>query len=214
MVAQLAALAGLGAVNAGGNLVGAYLSSRQARKQQRAYNDIYTQQQQFLQQQQGLLNPFTQAGTSALSPLTALLTGGDMGAFQASPSYQFRLNEGIDALNRVAAARGQLFSGNQAKEAQRYASDLASQEYGNYINQLMGLGNLGLSAANSQASLGMNAAPMLSQLSLGGAYNPFDWGAAISKTTSSLTSPLTFGIGASMSGGKFGGLGGTMGGNY
>lgn len=200
MVAQLAAL---GAANAAGNLVGAYLSSRQARKQQRAYNDIYSQQQEFLRQQQGLLNPFTQAGTSALSPLTALLTGGDMGAFQASPGYQFRLNEGINALNRVAAARGQLFSGNQVKEAQNYASGLASQEYGNYINQLMGLGNLGLSAASNQANLGMSAAPMLSQLQLGGAYNPFDWGAAISKTTNSLTSPLAFAGGLNMAGGNY-----------
>lgn len=203
-------LGALGGISAAGNLLGAYFSNKQARKQQRAYNDVYSKQQQFLQQQQALLNPFTQAGTSALSPLTSLLTGGDMSAFQTSPGYQFRLDEGMNALNRLAAARGQLFSGNQVKEAQNYASGLASQEYGNYINQLMGLGNLGLNAASNQANLGANSAPMLSQLALGGSYNPFDWGQAISRSANSLTSPLAFGMGQQMAGMNSG----IMGGNY
>lgn len=175
---------------------GAYLSNQQAKKQQRAYNDMYSQQQAFLREQQNLLNPYTQAGNQALNPLTALLTGYNqqgqqltpaqrMGYFQESPGYQFRLEQGQNALNRLANARGQLFSGEQTRATERFAQGLASEEYDNFINRLMGLSNTGLQAANSQAGLGAQFAPMLSELGLGGAYNHFDKGAAFNNVVGS-----------------------------
>jgi hypothetical protein len=158
--------------------IGAYLSNQQAKKQQRAANDVYSQQQVQLQQNQAFLNPYNQAGTGAVNTLNDLLVNRNMGAFQASPGYQFRLNEGINSLNRLANARGQLFSGNQAKEVANYSSGLASEEFQNYINQLMGLTNTGLSAATNQANLGGQAAPGLGELALQGAYNHFNKGTA------------------------------------
>ncbi|MGM0614763.1 MAG: hypothetical protein ACQES7_04290 [Pseudomonadota bacterium] len=50
---------------------------------------------------------------------------------EADPGYQFRREEGMNALDASAAARGRLQSGAQARATTRYASDLASQEYGN-----------------------------------------------------------------------------------
>ena len=47
------------------------------------------------------------------------------------PSYQFRLDEGLKALERSAAARGTLLTGGAAKAMQRYAQDVASTEYQN-----------------------------------------------------------------------------------
>lgn len=169
--------------------IGAYLSNQQAKKQQRAYNDIFSQQQAFLEQQQSLFKPYIQGGQAAMNPLQALITGqgqnGEqlssaqrLGYFQQSPGYQFRLEEGQNRLNALAAARGRLFSGEQMKESERFGQGLASEEYGNYINQLSGLANTGLSAANSSANLGASFAPMLAQLQYGGAFNPFDKGAA------------------------------------
>jgi hypothetical protein len=55
--------------------------------------------------------------------------------FQADPGYAFRLSEGMKALDRTAASRGGLLSGATLKGAQRYGSDLASQEYGNAYNR-------------------------------------------------------------------------------
>lgn len=48
---------------------------------------------------------------------------------KADPSYQFRLNEGINALDKSASAKGMLLSGAQQKAVQNYGQDLASQQY-------------------------------------------------------------------------------------
>lgn len=55
--------------------------------------------------------------------------------FQASPGYNFRMQEGVDALDRSAAARGGLFSGRQGKALTDFAGNLASAEYGNWYNR-------------------------------------------------------------------------------
>jgi hypothetical protein len=49
---------------------------------------------------------------------------------RADPGYEFRLTEGINALDRAAAARGLLSSGRVMREVQRYGEGLAAQEYG------------------------------------------------------------------------------------
>lgn len=51
--------------------------------------------------------------------------------FQADPGYQFRQQEGEAALQRAAAAGGNLNSGRAAKDLASYNSGLASQEFGN-----------------------------------------------------------------------------------
>jgi hypothetical protein len=73
--------------------------------------------------------------------------------FQASPGYNFRLNEGTKALDRSAASKGMLLSGAQTKAVTDYGQNTASQEWGNYINQLMGLSGQGAgSAANTNSA--------------------------------------------------------------
>lgn len=51
--------------------------------------------------------------------------------FEEDPGYQFRKAEGEKAIQNQFAARGGLLSGAQRKAGARYASDLASNEYGN-----------------------------------------------------------------------------------
>lgn len=58
---------------------------------------------------------------------------------QQDPSYQFRLEQGLNALDRSAASRGKLFSGQQIKQAQDYGQQSASQEYSNAFNRQMGV---------------------------------------------------------------------------
>lgn len=55
--------------------------------------------------------------------------------FTADPGYAFRLKEGMNALDRQAAARGGLMSGSALKAAQRYGQEMGSQEYGNAFNR-------------------------------------------------------------------------------
>ena len=57
------------------------------------------------------------------------------------PSYQFRLEQGTNAIEGSAAARGLLRSGGTLQDLAGYGQDLASQEYGNLFNrELQGWG--------------------------------------------------------------------------
>lgn len=58
-----------------------------------------------------------------------------MGDFQEDPGYQFRMQQGQQALERSAAARGGLLSGRAGKDMTSYAQSAASQEYGNAFNR-------------------------------------------------------------------------------
>lgn len=74
--------------------------------------------------------------------------------YKKSTGYQFRVNEGGRALDNSYASRGVGQSGAAAKAALNYGQNIASGEFGNYINQLFGISNQGLSAANAQAGVG------------------------------------------------------------
>jgi hypothetical protein len=53
------------------------------------------------------------------------------------PGYQFRINQGLQALQNSAAARGKLLSGDTAKGLNDYAQNSASGEYGNVYNRAL-----------------------------------------------------------------------------
>lgn len=59
-------------------------------------------------------------------------------AFTADPGYQFQLDQGIDALNRSAAARGQLNSGQTGLDTLKFSQGLADSTYQNWLNNLSG----------------------------------------------------------------------------
>ncbi len=78
--------------------------------------------------------------------------------FTATPGYQFRVDEGNNAINAMAGARGGLVSGATMQALQEDGQNLATEEYGNYMNRLSGLTGMGMSAAGNQASAGANYA--------------------------------------------------------
>jgi hypothetical protein len=101
-------------------------------------------------EQKALQEPFRQGGLTAQNEIMQLLgIGGDKNAagygslgksfgteqFQQDPGYGFRQAEGMKALERSAAARGNLLSGSTLKGVQRFGQDLASQEYQNAFNR-------------------------------------------------------------------------------
>jgi hypothetical protein len=71
------------------------------------------------------------------------------GGFYASPGYQFRLDEGMKAIERRASANGQRFAGSTVKALGEYIGNDASQEFGRYTSGLAGLAGVG-QAANGQ----------------------------------------------------------------
>jgi hypothetical protein len=94
-----------------------------------------------------LQQPFQEAGVNALNRMRS---GDVMGMMD--PSYQFRLGEGMKALERSAAARGGLISGGALKAAQRYGQDFASNEFGNAYNRLASMAGLGQTATGAQSN--------------------------------------------------------------
>jgi hypothetical protein len=82
----------------------------------------------------------------------------DYGGFYASPSYQFRLAEGMKAIERSAASRGSLRGGATQKAINNYAQGEASTEFDNYANRLASLAGVGQSATGSTAQAGQNYA--------------------------------------------------------
>lgn len=77
--------------------------------------------------------------------------------FFSDPSYEFRQQEGINALDRSAASRGRLLSGGQDRAVTRYASDLASQEYGNAFARAKSTYDTNLNTQKSLAGVGQQA---------------------------------------------------------
>lgn len=93
-------------------------------------------------------------------------TGADLAT---EPGYQFRLSEGVNALNKKAAASGGLLSGAALKAAERYGQDYASNEYQNaynrywntrnqVLNPVQSLLGQGQTTANNLGAAGMNYA--------------------------------------------------------
>lgn len=85
----------------------------------------------------------------------------------ADPGYQFRLDEGNKANERANARRGNFYSGAAIKEANRYNSGMASQEYGSaydrfmqnkntLYNRLSGISASGQNAVGAQIGVGQN----------------------------------------------------------
>lgn len=100
-------------------------------------------------------------GAQASGLLAGLLglEGGDSKAaeeafktFQDSTGYQFRMDEGVGAITNSRAASGILNSGATSKELMRYGQNLASAEFGNYVDMLGGFKEGGLNAAYQTGS--------------------------------------------------------------
>ena len=139
-----------------------------------AANRAAQMQQEEATRARAALSPWVAAGGGAIGKVTNLLglgtlktNGGNyntygldpagaketqqqaLADFETSPGYQFRMDEGIKALDRSAASRGLLRSGAQQKGITDFGQNIASEEYGNYMNSLLSVSGLGSQAASS-----------------------------------------------------------------
>lgn len=114
------------------------------------------------------LNPYIGAGQNALTGLEAL-SNGNYSGFVNSPDYQFSLGQGLQGLDRSAAAHGSLYAGGHTPDVLKFASGLASQNLGSYRSSLMNLASMGQGAASNLGSVGTgNAAGIGSNLMAAG----------------------------------------------
>lgn len=98
----------------------------------------------------GIESPYLQAGSNGLSQLQLALPGltkpFSMSDFQNNPGYQFQMQQGLQALNQSAAAKGELGSGGTMKAIEQYGQGLAGTQYQQAFNNYM---------AQNQQSYGM-----------------------------------------------------------
>jgi hypothetical protein len=139
-------------------------------------------QREMFEKSVALQQPAIDAGNTARSRLMQMLGlsagGADNGSlmrdfsmadFEADPGRQFRMDEGQQALERSAAARGGLLSGAALKDTARFSQGLASQEYGAAfdrfntnrtakMNPLLSLAGAGQTASTTAGNAGQQFA--------------------------------------------------------
>lgn len=81
---------------------------------------------------------------------------GPFSAFYNSPDYQLAFNEGTQALEGSAAARGGLLSGATGRALTEYGQDRATSTFGNYRNSINNIAGLGQQAASATSQAGQN----------------------------------------------------------
>ena len=151
------------------------LAQRNALDQQMAF------QQRMYDQTREDFAPYRASGAANLNQLNTLLgIGGNTGAadygrfatadftpemFKAGmdPGYGFRMSEGLKAVDRQAAARGGLISGNALKASQAFGQEAASQEYNNAFNRFQTIRGNTLQPFQMGAAAGQSAAAMQGQ---------------------------------------------------
>lgn len=130
-------------VGAGASLLGSQAQAKAAGKAGDAAYAIY-------QQQRKDLAPQRELGAEATNRLRDIyLTGAT--PFTADPGYDYRLGQGVQALERGAAARGGQLSGAQQKALARFGQDYGSNEYNqgfNRLSQLAGFGSQAVAQGN------------------------------------------------------------------
>ena len=113
------------------------------------------------------------------SSLKALMANPD--SIKDTSAYKFSFDQGKEAVERSAAAKGMLGSGNVLAELTQFGNGLASQQYNNEANRLSGLastqknylmgkGQLALGAAKAQSDDYWTGKNMQNQFALNSGY--------------------------------------------
>jgi len=124
---------------AGSAAAGIFGGNKAADAQKKAAKKAAKAQKEALAAQTKLVAPYVEAGKNALAEYQKMAPYKDFGMaeFQADPGYNFRMAEGMKALERSAAARGLLQSGGTLKGIQQYGQNLASSEYENAFSRYL-----------------------------------------------------------------------------
>jgi hypothetical protein len=172
----------------GAALAAAYMSSQAsedaANTQADAANNASRLSDAQYQQNRQDMMPWLDSGRNALSQLNQqmpnLTRSFSAADFQQDPGYQFNLQQGQQAIERSAAARGGLNSGATEKSLAQYSQGLAGQQYqnafnnfntnqSNTFNRLAGMAGVGQQAATTVGQMGQQNAANIGQNMMGAA---------------------------------------------
>ncbi len=114
------------------------------------------------EQFQANIAPFLDFGKTGIPGLQALLA--DPNSIQDSAAYQWRFDQGLQGLDRSAAARGNVFGGGHQADVVKFGQGLASQEYGDQWNRLWNIATMGQNAAVGAGSAAQQSASAIGGL--------------------------------------------------
>lgn len=174
----ISAIIGSAVIGAGSSLiqgaVGASAADKATKAQTAAADKSLALQEKIFNQSTANMTPWMEAGKTALGQIQQGMADGsfDLSKYGYAdliqdPGYQFRVEQGTKALDRAAAARGDLVSGDQLKAVQDFGQQSASQEFNNAyartanerdtrFNQLASVSAGGQNAAAAAAGVGAN----------------------------------------------------------
>lgn len=116
-------------------------------------------------QTQQYYSPYMQAGQGAMSDLQNRYKGllsGDVqnqlaAGYKESPGYQRALQQALQSGSAAAAAGGMLGTPAHQEQNMELASDIASKDFNNYLQNQLGLYGLGLSGEQGLNQMGFEA---------------------------------------------------------
>lgn len=169
-----------------GGVSQAYGASQAAGAQGDAANKAAGMSYDMWNQTRQLNDPFIGEGYDAVKALkqqTGSLPGGGfdpnaplarqftLADFKASPGYQFNLQQGTDALNKSANARGNFYAPQTLKDLSGFTQGMASNEFNNERNAFTGWQNNLFSRLFNMAGAGQNAVNQQGQFGMQTAAN-------------------------------------------
>lgn len=146
------------AFNIGSAIVGGVLGNRSANKAADAQVSAANRAADLSQRQFDILRedlaPFRQQGVNALNILADEL----LVPLEATPGFNFALEQGVRAIDQSSAARGKALSGQNIRAIQEFGTGLGQQFSGERLNRLASLAGVGQTATTNTGQFGSNAA--------------------------------------------------------
>lgn len=183
-------------VDAVGGLLGANSQAHNAQKSvsdyQNAVQNSNTANTNAFNNEVSTFQPIYNTGVGGLNAANAMLQPGYN--FQTSdPSYQWRLQQGLNGVQSSAAAAGSLNSGGTLKALNNYAQGAASQEFQNQFNRQNTIAGYAQPAASGIATANQNYANNQQNAFFKGAD-----GMATGRTAQGQATAAEFGAGANV----------------
>jgi hypothetical protein len=139
-----------------GTAVSAVTGSKAAKAQERAASEASDVRLELFESAKELQKPFREKGIGALNLLSDIFVKGDTSKILEAPGIKFLRDEGVKALDRANAARGNFLSGAAVKEGIRFAEGLASTNLAQVTNPLFNLVGIGQNAASFTGQAAIN----------------------------------------------------------
>jgi hypothetical protein len=172
----------------GSALIGGIAGMSGAKKQKQAADQATLLQANMYQQGRTDQAPFIDMGQAAAKQLYGDVIGPNapltqrfgLDQFHESPSYQWQLQQGQQAIDKGANARGNYYAPQTLQDLGKFQQGLAGTDFNNAYNQYMaqnqqqfnmlsGMTGIGQNAAAGVGNAGMQSAAMQGQFLTGGA---------------------------------------------